>query len=86
MSASISPDAREAAAALLLLVWRAWKVPYDLLWRDWFALLCVFWIFTALGSRSRAWPYVAGATMSGLLVLYSLGQVPQTLRVLNLLR
>ena len=51
-----SPSAvREAAAATLLLIWRAWVVPGTEAWRDWFAILCVFWIFTALGSRTRAW-------------------------------
>jgi len=62
--------AREAAAAALLLVWRAWVTPVAGLWHDWFAILCAFWIFTAFGWRTRAWPVVAGATMTGLLVLY----------------
>jgi hypothetical protein len=66
---------REAAAATLLLIWRAWVVPGTDVWRDWFAILCVFWIFTALGSRTRAWPVVAGATMTALLVLYGVRQL-----------
>ena len=61
---------REAAAAALLLGWRAWVTPLPILWRDWFAILCAFWIVTALASRTRAWPFVAAATMSGLLLLY----------------
>jgi hypothetical protein len=44
--------------------------PFGSLWRDWFAILCAFWIFTALASKTRAWPAVAAATMGGLLVLY----------------
>jgi hypothetical protein len=47
-----------------------WVTPFGALWRDWFAILCAFWIFTALASRTRAWPMVAAATMSGLLLLY----------------
>jgi len=62
---------REAAAASLLLIWRAWVVPAADVWRDWFAILCAFWIFTALGSRTRAWPVVAGVTMTALLVIYT---------------
>lgn len=62
---------REAAAASLLLLWRAWVVPAADVWRDWFAILCAFWIFTALGSRTRAWPVVACATMAALLALYA---------------
>ena len=80
LPAQPSPSAVcEAAAAALLLLWRAWVVPLGWLWRDWFAILCVFWIFTALGSRTRAWPFAAGATMTGLLLLYGakqLGWVP----------
>ena len=68
----MSPAAREAAAAALLLAWRAAVTPASELWRDWFAILCAFWIFTALGSRTRAWPVVAGATMTGLLLLYGI--------------
>jgi hypothetical protein len=71
-----SPSAaREAAAASLLLLWRAWVVPLSDVWRDWFAILCAFWIFTALGSRTRAWPFVAGATMAALLALYGVRQL-----------
>ena len=72
---SFPPHAREAAAAFVLLAWRAWTSPVAGLWRDWFAILCAFWIFTALGSRTRAWPFVAGALMGGLLLLYGAGQM-----------
>lgn len=71
----LPPVACEAAAAALLLIWRAWVTPLSDLWRDWFAILCVFWIFTALGWRTRAWPVVAGATMGGLLLLYGIRQL-----------
>jgi len=67
----VTPQAREAAAAALLLLWRAWVTPLSVLWSDWFAIVCAFWIFTALGSRTRAWPVVAGATMTALLVIYA---------------
>lgn len=75
MNRSIPPQAWEAGAGALLLLWRAWTFPVALLWRDWFSVLCAFWIFSALGGRSRAWPYVAGAVMAGLLLLYGAGQL-----------
>lgn len=75
MARSLPPHAWEAAAASILLLWRAWTLPVTLLWRDWFAILCAFWIVTALGSRTRAWPFVAGAVMGGLLLLYGAGQL-----------
>ena len=76
-------ELREVAAASLLLAWRAWIYPIAGLWRDWFSILCVFWIFTALGSRTRSWPYVAGAVMAGLLILYGSQQLPLTLSALG---
>ena len=78
MSFSASPGSsavREAAAASLLLIWRAWVLPLSEIWRDWFAIVCAFWIFTALGGRTRAWPYAAAATMAGLLLLYGARQL-----------
>lgn len=80
----VPPVAWEVLLVAFLAAWRAWVHPFALLWRDWFFLLCLFWIFTALASRKRAWPYVAGALMSGLLVLYSWGQLPHTFAVLGL--
>jgi hypothetical protein len=75
---------REVAAAALLLGWRIWVLPLVYLRYDWFAILCAFWIFTALGSRSRAWPAVAGATMSGLFLLYAWRQLPLTWAALGI--
>lgn len=69
-------DLWELAAALGVVGWRAWAYPLRGLWRDWVALLAVYWILALWGSRSRAWPYVSGAVMAGLLVLYGFGQLP----------
>ena len=80
----VPPVAWEVLLVSLLAAWRAWSHPSSLLWRDWFLLLCLFWIFTALASRTRAWPYVAGTLMAGLLVLYGWGQLPLTLTALGL--
>lgn len=74
----------EVTAAALLLGWRAWVTPIGLLWRDWFAVLCAFWIFTALAGRTRAWPVVAAATMAGLFLLYAWRQLPLTWAALGL--
>jgi len=80
----VPPVVWEVLLVALLALWRAWSHPFSLLWKDWVLLLCLFWIFTALGSRTKAWPYVAGALMGGLLVLYGWGQLPQTFVALGL--
>jgi hypothetical protein len=73
----------EAVAASLLLIWRVSTNPLPA-WRDWWTILCAFWLFAALASRTRAWPYVTGAVMAGLLLLYGWGQIPLTLAALGL--
>jgi hypothetical protein len=75
----LPPAAWEVIAASLLILGRAWIYPISGLWRDWFTILCAFWIFTAVASKTKAWPYVTGAVMAGLLVLYGSGQLPQAL-------
>lgn len=79
----LPPEAWETLAALLLLALRAWFYPVSGLWRDWFAILCAFWIFTAASSRTRAWSWGAGAVMAGLLILYASTQIPLTLTALG---
>jgi len=73
----------EILAAALILAWRYRAHPFSGLWRDWVVILCLFWIFTVLAGRTRAWPWVTGAVMAGLLTLYSLGQLPLTLALLG---
>lgn len=80
----LPPEVWEVVVASLLIAWRAWMYPFAGLWRDWFTILCAFWIFTALGSKTKAWPYVTGAVMAGLLVLYGSGQLPPALAALGL--
>lgn len=72
----LPPVAWEVAVASLLIGCRLWIYGLAFVAQDWFSILCAFWIFSALGSRSRAWPYVAGAVMSGLLILYGWRQLP----------
>jgi len=73
----------EVAAASVVIALRAWFYPWSFLWHDWVVLICAYWIFTALGSKTRAWPWVTGATMAALLLLYSRHQVPAALAVLG---
>jgi hypothetical protein len=82
----ISPAVWEVLAASTVLAWRFRLQPLQHLWRDWVTILCVFWIASALLGRSRAWPYVMGGVMAGLLVLYSAGQLPLTLGVFGQFR
>ena len=79
----VPPELWESFAPFAILAWRAWSYPLAGLWRDWIAILCGYWIFTALGSRTRAWPYVTGVVMGGLLLFYSSRQLPLTLAVLG---
>ena len=72
----LPPVVWEVAAASLLIAWRAWVYGLGFAAQDWFSILCLFWILTAIGSRTRYWPAVAGATMAGLLVLYSWRHLP----------
>jgi hypothetical protein len=73
-------------AAAAILAWRIRVHPVSTLWLDWIVALAAFWIFTALAGRTRAWPWVMGAVMTGLLALYAGHQVPLTLGLLGALR
>jgi hypothetical protein len=75
---------RQIVLAILLLGWRLLSHPLTSLWRDWIFILGVYWLYTALASRSRAWPQVTAATMAFLLGIYIHGQTPYALSVLGL--
>ncbi len=74
----LPPVVWEIVAASFLIAWRAWAYGVSFVVGDWFSILCGYWIFTALASRTRAWPLVTGLLMAGLLVLYSWRQLPLT--------
>ena len=76
-------EAAEIAAACLLLCLRLWSYPLAGLWRDWFSLLCVYWIFCVAASRTRAWLPVTALFMGGLLLLYGWRQLPLSAAVLG---
>jgi len=76
----------EVLSAAAILAWRIRGHPLSTIWHDWLSILLVLWVATALGSRSRAYPYLLGGVMAGLLVLYSAGQLPLTLGLLGTLR
>jgi len=73
----------EVAAALLIIALRFRVYPFSFLWHDWVVLVCLYWIFTVLGSKTKAWPWITGALMAGLLLLYSWGQLPAAFSVLG---
>lgn len=77
-------EAWELVVAALLLGARIAAIPAAGLWRDWFALLCAFWIATVATSRTKAWPPIAGVFMAGLLALYAWGHGGMTLRFLGI--
>jgi len=73
----------EVLGAAAVIAWRFRSHPLNTLWRDWVVILCLFWIFTALAGRTKAWPAVTALVMTFLLAIYAAGQVPQTLAVLR---
>ena len=76
----------ELSLALALLVWRIAVVPVASLWRDWFAILCVYGVASILIAKSKAWPWVAGALSAALLAIYVAGLLPLVLGVLGISR
>ena len=80
----VPPVVWEVLLASVLAGWRVLSLPSSRFWSDWLLLLCLFWIVTAHSWQTRAWPYVAGAWMGGLLVVYGWGQLPLTLAALGL--
>ena len=74
----------ELALPLTLLAWRAAVLPLSALWRDAALILALYWIFTILASRSRAWLPVTVAVMGALFALYARHQIPFALDSLRL--
>ena len=77
-------EAAEIAVASLLLCGRIGFYSLAGVWKDWFSLLCIYWIFCAAASRTRAWLPVTALFMAGLLVLYGWRQLPHSAAVLGL--
>ena len=61
--------------SLALLGWRI-ASPGPGLWRDWVAVLALYWLYSAFASRSGKWVQVTLSVMAYLLSIYVLGQVP----------
>jgi len=76
----------EVLAASALLAWRILSYPAATLWRDWVAVLGMFWILTAAAGRRRGWPVALALGMAFLFALYAVRQVPWSLAVLRAIR
>ena len=74
----------ESCWAAALLVWRIAAVPFALLYRDWVAILALYWMFSIFGQRTKSWPWVTLGTMLLLAGLYLRGQFPHTLDLLGI--
>jgi hypothetical protein len=83
-----APDRRtriaEAAAASALLLWRVLAHPPQPIYRDWIALLSVYWLITIFTHRTRAWPWMTAGFMVLLGLIYLQGQFPHTLATLRM--
>ena len=73
----------ELAAPILLLAWRLTWYDLETVWRDWVAILSVYWIFTIFGRRTKAWEPVTFLVCLGLLGIYLYRQFPQALSSLR---
>lgn len=87
MSGAGSSEARNPRAgrfrlAWLLLLWRVAALPLEGLWRDWIAVLAVYWILAG-GTDPRPRPALAVATMAFLFGVFANGQAGHLLRVLG---
>jgi hypothetical protein len=74
----------EAACALALIAWRIYATPPPALWRDWIAIVAVYWLVCPRTPLSRGWSIVTFVAMALLLGIYSSGQVPWTLSNLRI--
>jgi hypothetical protein len=83
LQTKVSPVAWELAAPASLLLWRAVTLPLSSFWQDWLSIVCGYWIFAAIGSRSKAWPIASAIVMAGLLAIYAASQGPSTLAALG---
>ena len=62
-----------------MLTARALLIPPPTLWRDLVAILCVYWMFSALVTSRRAWVLGTAAFVSLLLGIYAWGAAPHVL-------
>lgn len=82
-----TPDRRtqiaEAAAASALLLWRIFAHAQPL-YKDWLAILSVYWLITIFAQKTRAWPWITAGVMILLGLVYLQGQFPHTLATLRI--
>ncbi len=69
----------EFALPLMALAWRLSWYPLGTVWRDWVAVLALYWIFTILAGRTKAWPVVTVLVALGLALVYLHRQLPLSL-------
>ena len=77
------PWAAEALGAAALLIWRTAALPLFMLWRDWIAILSLYWLCTLVFRRERFYPALATSVAAFLLGLYVFGQAPHALGVIR---
>lgn len=65
----------EVLGALFLILWRIWMMP-DSFWRDWAALLGLYWGFLIFCTNPRWRSTGTIAWIAGLTILYGWGRLP----------
>ncbi len=74
----------QLAACAVLLYWRILSCRPNQLWRDWMALITVYWAYTSLFPSSRRIPKVGLFGMAFLLAIYVSHNLPFLLRWINI--
>lgn len=75
----------ETVIALFFLTWRLATYPFSTFYRDWVALLSLYWIITAWGQESKLWPWITSILVLWLMTIYSRNQLPFIIDGLRLL-
>lgn len=70
--------------SLVLLAWRLSWYPRSSLYRDWVAILSVYWILAVVLRGSRERTLLTAIAMVGLFLIYAAGYLPQLLDHLRL--
>jgi hypothetical protein len=70
----------EVVAAIVLFCWRIVDLAGQNIWRDWLAILSLYWIFSVFVRERRTWAVGTMVFLAGLTALYLSTSLPPTLQ------